>query len=95
MKKSNLVSWVVTMLVSLGTFAGALTVMGTLDVPSSSTVGAPAQSTATPSTSSITTSPASSTPASLASPPAGGGEDDSSRTNSSSSPSLVVSGSDN
>ncbi|HEY5437811.1 MAG TPA: hypothetical protein VIJ99_02825 [Acidimicrobiales bacterium] len=94
MKKMHLTSWIVTMLISLGTFAGVLTAMGTLNVPVSSTVAAPAQTTTTPGTSSTTpstsTSHASTTPVSLTSPPSGGGDD-----TTSSSSSAFVHGSDN
>ena len=99
MKRKNLASWIFTMLISLGTFAGVLTAMGTLDVPMASTVAATAQSTVAPVTSiaspSSSASPASNTPVSLASPPAGGGDDSSFATGSSSSPSSFVSGPDN
>ena len=100
MKRKNLASWIFTMLISLGTFAGVLTAMGTLNVPMASTVAATAQSTVAPVTSIASpTSPASSslasnTPVSLASPPAGGGDDSSFATGSSSSPSSFVSGPD-
>jgi hypothetical protein len=82
--KKNFASWIVTMLISLGTFAGVLTAMGTLAVPTANTVAAPAQSTATPVT-----------PLSLATPPAGGRDDASFTEGSSSSPSSFVAGSDN
>jgi len=81
MKRKNLASWIFTMLISLGTFAGVLTAMGTLDVPTASTVTAtPPSSPASPS------SLASNTPVSLASPPAGGGDDSSFAAGSSSGP---------
>ena len=102
MKRKNLTSWIFTMLISLGTFAGVLTAMGTLDVPMASTVAATAQSTvapvtsiASPSSPASPSSLASNTPVSLASPPAGGGGDSSFATGSSSSPSSFVSGPDN
>jgi len=92
--KKFLTSWIVTMLISLGTFAGVLTAMGTLDVPMASTVAAPAQVTATPVTSSASSSShASNTPLSLTTPPAGGRDDASFTTGSSSS--ALASGSDN
>jgi len=97
MKGKHLISWIVTMLISLGTFAGVLTAMGTLNVPVANTVAAPAQSTATPVTSSTSPSSSSSraltTPVSLASPHAGGGDDTSFTAGSSSS--SFVHGSDN
>ncbi len=94
--KKNFTSWIVTMLISLGTFAGVLTAIGTLDVPMASTVAAPAQLTAIPLTSSASpSSHVSNTPVSLATPPAGGSDDASFTTGSSSSPSSFVAGSDN
>ena len=99
MKRKNLASWIFTMLISLGTFAGVLTAMGTIDVPMASTVAATAQSTVAPVTSiaspSSPSSLASNIPVSLASPPAGGGDDSSFTKGSPSSPSLFVSGPDN
>ncbi len=101
MKRKNLTSWIFTMLVSLGTFAGVLTALGTLDVPMASTVAVTAQSTVAPVTSIASPSSpaasslASNTPVSLASPPVGGGDDSTFATSSSSSPSSLVSGSDN
>jgi hypothetical protein len=102
MKRKNLASWIFTMLISLGTFAGVLTAMGTLDVPTASTVAATAQSTVAPVTSiasssspSSHTSLTSKTPVSLASLPAGGGDDSSFTRGSSSSRSSLVAGRDN
>ncbi len=93
MKRKNLASWIFTMLISLGTFGGVLTAMGTIGAPMASTVAATAQSTVAPVTSIASpSSPASNTPVSLASPPAGGGDDSSFATGSSSSPSSFVSG---
>jgi len=102
MKRKNLTSWIFTMLISLGTFAGVLTAMGTLGVPTASTVAASAQSTVAPVTSipsssspASHTSLASKTPVSLASLPAGGRDDSSFARGSSSSRSTFTSGSDN
>jgi hypothetical protein len=91
MKRKNLTSWIFTMLISLGTFGGVLTAMGTLGVPTASTVTTAAQSTVAPATS--VASPT--TPVSLASPPAVGGDDSSFATGTSSSHSSVVSGQEN
>ena len=102
MNRKYLASWIFTMLISLGTFAGVLTAMGTLDVPTASTVAATTQSTlapvtsvASPSSPASSSSLASNSSVSLASPPAGGGDDSSFATGTSSSHSSFVSGPDN
>jgi len=83
MKRNNLVSWLLTMLISLGTFAGVIAAMGTFDVPVASTV-ATAHSTVAPGTSAASSSSlGSNAPVALASPPAGGADDASFATGSS------------
>ena len=98
MKRKPFVSWMVTMLLSLGTFAGVLTAVGTLGVHTASTAAAPALSTATPvalsASSSSTASLVSKTPVSLTSSHARGRDDSPSTRGSSASRSSFFAGQD-